>query len=78
MFAAQVRYILLRAFDREKEGGARCLPFLLWKITLIRFSFLPNGEDYQDPGKHIASFLRGIPMFAAVAAIAAGIVTMIG
>ena len=34
-------------------------------------------KTYQDPSKHIGSFLRGIPLFAVVAVIAAIIVTVI-
>ena len=41
----------------------------------IRFSFLPEKKYYQDPKKHIESFLRGIPLFAATAALAPLIVT---
>ncbi len=53
---------------------------LLWwrNSKRIRFSFLPEKEIYQDPGKHIGSFLRGIPLFAVAAVLSAGIVTMIG
>lgn len=53
---------------------------LLWwrSTTRIRFSFLPEKAHYQDPGKHIGSFLRGIPLFSAVAAFSAGIVTVLG
>lgn len=51
---------------------------LWWRNTKrIRFSFLPEKEAYQDPSKHIGSFLRGIPLFAVVAAITAIIVTLI-
>ena len=50
---------------------------LLWwrNAKRIRFSFLPEKEYYQDPKKHIESFLHGIPLFAAVAVLAALIVT---
>lgn len=55
------------------------IDLLWWRNTKrIRFSFLPEKARYQDPGKHIGSFLRGIPLFAAVAALSAGIVTMLG
>lgn len=51
------------------------IDLLWWRNTKrIRFSFLPEKALYQDPGKHIGSFLRGIPLFAAVAALTAGIV----
>ncbi|WP_302160689.1 ABC transporter permease [uncultured Ruminococcus sp.] len=51
---------------------------LLWwrSIKRIRFSFLPEKKYYQNPEKHIGSFVRGIPLFAVAAAIAAGIVTL--
>lgn len=49
---------------------------LWWRSTKrIRFSFLPEKKYYQDPKKHIESFLRGIPLFAATAALTALIVT---
>lgn len=55
------------------------IDLLWWRNTKrIRFSFLPEKSCYQDPSKHIGSFLRGLPLFAAVAALAAGIVTMVG
>lgn len=46
---------------------------LLWwrNSRRIRFSFLPQKQYYQNPKKHIGSFVRGIPLFAAVAAVAA-------
>ena len=43
----------------------------------IRFSFLPDKAIYQDPTKHIGSFVRGIPLFAAIAALSAWVVTLI-
>lgn len=47
------------------------IDLLWWRSTKrIRFSFLPDKAPYHDPSKHIASFLRGIPLFAAVAALA--------
>lgn len=52
------------------------IDLLWWRSTKrIRFSFLPEKECYQNPKKHLDSFLRGIPLFAAIAALAAGIVT---
>lgn len=52
------------------------IDLLWWRSTKrIRFSFLPEKKYYQDPKKHIESFLRGIPLFAATAALAALIVT---
>lgn len=52
---------------------------LLWwrNAKRIRFSFLPEKAPYQDPGKHIGSFLRGIPLFAVTAALSAGIVCLL-
>lgn len=53
---------------------------LLWwrNAKRIRFSFLPEKTLYQNPEKHIDSFLRGIPLFAAAAALSAGVVMVIG
>lgn len=54
------------------------IDLLWWRNTRrIRFSFLPDRNAYQDPGKHIGSFVRGIPLFAGVAALTAGIVTLL-
>ena len=39
---------------------------------------LPEKRHYQNPDKHIDSFLRGVPLFTVVAVQAAGIVTVIG
>ncbi len=52
---------------------------LLWcrNTKRIRFSFLPDKAIYQNPAKHIGSFVRGIPLFAVIAALSAGIVTML-
>ncbi len=51
---------------------------LWWRNTRrIRFSFLPDRAAYQDPSKHIGSFARGIPLFAAVAVLSATAVTLI-
>lgn len=50
-----------------------------WRSTKrIRFSFLPEKEHYRDFGKHIGSFLRGIPLFAIAAVLSAGIETLLG
>ena len=52
------------------------IDLLWWRSTKrIRFSFLPEKEYYQNPKKHIESFWRGIPLFAATAALVALIVT---
>ncbi len=54
------------------------IDLLWWRNTKrIRFSFLPDKAIYQDPEKHIGSFLRSIPLFAVVAALSAGITTML-
>ena len=54
------------------------IDLLWWRNTKrIRFSFLPEKKYYKDPGKHIGSFVRGIPLFAAIAALTAGIVTVL-
>lgn len=54
------------------------IDLLWWRNTKrIRFSFLPKKQAYRNPKKHVGSFLRGIPLFAAVAAIAAEIVNLI-
>ena len=52
---------------------------LLWwrNSTRIRFSFLPEKQPYQDPAKHIQSFVRGIPLFVVVAALCA-VVAVVG
>lgn len=54
------------------------IDLLWWRNTKsIRFSFLPDRKYYQNPQKHIGSFLRGIPLFAAVAALTAAVVTLL-
>ena len=54
------------------------IDLLWWRNTQrIRFSFLPDKKLYQDPSKHIGSFLRGIPLFAAIAALSGWVVTLI-
>lgn len=52
---------------------------LLWwrNAERIRFSFLPEKEAYQDPSKHLGSFLYGIPLFVVVATLTAAIVTFL-
>ncbi len=52
------------------------IDLIWWRNTKrIRFSFLPEKAPYQDHGKHIGSFLRGIPLFAVVAVLSALAVT---
>ena len=54
------------------------IDLLWWRNTKrIRFSFLPDKEIYQDPSKHIGSFVRGIPLLAVIAALSAWVVTLI-
>lgn len=53
------------------------IDLLWWRNTKrIRFSFLPEREPYRNPDKHIGSFVRGIPLFAVIAALTALIVTL--
>ena len=54
------------------------IDLLWWRNTKrIRFSCLPEKKYYQDPRKHIASFLHGIPLFVVVAALTALVVTLL-
>lgn len=54
------------------------IDLLWWRSTKrIRFSFLPEKKYYQDPKKHMESFLHGIPLFAAIAALTALIITVL-
>lgn len=49
-----------------------------WRNTSrIRFSFIPEKEMYQNPKKHVDSFLRGIPSFALSALLAACILCIL-
>jgi hypothetical protein len=53
------------------------IDLLWWRSTKrIRFSFIPEKEAYQNPQKHIGSFVRGVPLFAAIAALSALIVCL--
>ena len=53
------------------------IDLLWWRSTKrIRFSFLPEKEAYQNPEMHIGSFVRGIPLFAVIAALSALIVSL--
>ena len=49
---------------------------LLWwrNSKRIRFSCVPEKEAYQNPKKHVDSFVRGIPTFAVVAVLVGFIV----
>ncbi len=48
-----------------------------WRNTKrIHFSFLPEKSYYRSPHKHVESFVRGIPLFAAIAVTVAGIVSV--
>ena len=54
------------------------IDLLWWRNTArTRFSFLPDKAMYQDPAKHIGSFVRGIPMFAVVALVSAALVSLL-
>lgn len=54
------------------------IDLLWWRNTKrIRFTFIPEKELYQNPKKHFDSFLRGIILFAVVAAVSAGIVSLV-
>ena len=52
---------------------------LLWwrNSKRIRFSCVPEKIAYQNPKKHVGSFLRGIPMFAVAAVIVGWIMTLV-
>lgn len=52
---------------------------LLWwrNSKRIRFTQIPDKKMYQDPSKHIGSFIRGIPMFLLVAIIDGAILTIL-
>ena len=51
------------------------IDLLWWRNTdRIRFSCVPEKEMYQNPKKHIVSFLRGIAVFALVALLTAWVV----
>ncbi len=53
------------------------IDLLWWRSSKrIRFSFIPDKSEYRNPEKHIASFLRGIPVFAADAALTSLIVML--
>lgn len=53
------------------------IDLLWWRNTKrIRFSFLPEKGIYQNPHMHIMSFVRGIPLFAVIAALTA-LITML-
>lgn len=53
------------------------IDLLWWRNTpRIRFSCLKDKTYYQDPKKHIDSFLRSIPLFIVVAAVVALIVNL--
>lgn len=54
------------------------IDLLWWRNTKrIRFSYLQDKSYYQDPSKHIGSFVRGIPLFAVIALMSAWIVTVL-
>ena len=53
---------------------------LLWwrNAERIRFSCVPEKEVYQNPKKHINSFVRGIPTFMLVALLTTLLVIIFG
>ncbi len=54
------------------------IDLLWWRNTRrIRFSFLPEKSYYKYFSKHLGSFVRGIPLFAGIAALSARIVTVL-
>ena len=54
------------------------IDLLWWRNTRrTRFGFLPDKAMYQDPAKHVGSFVRGIPMFAAAALVSAAVVSVL-
>ena len=54
-----------------------CIDLLWWRNTKrIRFSCAPDKSLYQDPKKHIGSFVRGAVMYVIVAVIPAGILML--
>lgn len=54
------------------------IDLLWWRNTKrIRFSSLPEKKYYQNPEKHLGSFWRGLPLFAAIAALTALVVTLL-
>ena len=54
------------------------IDLLWWRNTKrIRFSCVSEKEYYQNPKKHIDSFLRGIPTFFVSALIVAGILSLL-
>lgn len=54
------------------------IDLLWWRNTKrIRFSFLPEKACYQNPRKHIDSFLKGIPLFAVTALLGAALLCLV-
>lgn len=68
--------------DKKNLAGLRSYPDAVQKAVrenpVIGKDAPPEKSHYQDPGKHIGSFLRGIPLFALAAVLAAGIVAVLG
>lgn len=53
------------------------IDLLWWRNTKrIRFSKIPDKTLYQDPKKHIASFLRGLVMYFLVALVDGYLLTL--
>lgn len=54
------------------------IDLLWWRNTeRIRFSFLKDKSYYQNPKKHIDSFMRGIPLFVVVSLVSAVVVGLL-
>lgn len=54
------------------------IDLLWWRNTeRIRFSFLKDKSYYQNPKKHIDSFIRGIPLFIVASLVSAYIVNLL-
>ena len=54
------------------------IDLLWWRNTeRIRFTCVPNKEEYQDPTKHVNSFLRGIYTFIVVGVLVGCIISIL-
>ena len=78
---SQRRYGDMQSFVKKlRDMGyerVELIDLFWWRNTKrIRFSFLPEKEIYQNPAKHIGSFVRGIPLFAVIAALSALVVSL--
>ncbi len=78
---SQRRYGDMQSFVKKlRDMGyerVELIDLFWWRNTKrIRFSFLPEKEIYQNPAKHIGSFVRGIPLFAVIASLSVLIVVL--